>query len=45
LLELEDDTQKEQLARHIVDLSLIAQNKLHGEQLSAFVQRSLQYLN
>lgn len=45
LLELEDDTQKEQLARHIVDLSLIAQNKLHGEQLSAFVQRSLQFLN
>lgn len=44
LLLLPEGPDREQLARHSYELALLAQNMLHGEELSAFIQRNLELL-
>jgi molecular chaperone HtpG len=44
LLLLPDGSERELLARQSFELALLAQNMLHGEDLSAFIQRNLQLL-
>lgn len=45
LLLLPEGAERERLARHSYELALLAQNMLHGEELSAFIQRNLQMMN
>ena len=41
ILKAEDGTQKTEIAQHLFDIALLSQNMLKGEQLTKFVQRSL----
>lgn len=44
ILETEDESQKEQLAKQAFDLALLAQGMLTGSELTAFVNRSMQMI-
>ncbi len=45
ILDHEDESEREKLVRQLYDLALIAQNLLKGENLTAFVKRSIQMIH
>jgi molecular chaperone HtpG len=45
VLEQQEEQDQEKLVRQLYDLALIAQNLLKGENLTAFVKRSIQMIH
>ncbi|MCS7019309.1 MAG: molecular chaperone HtpG [Cytophagales bacterium] len=45
LVKAQTPEEKEKIARHTYDLALLAQNMLNGKDLTAFLNRSLEWLN
>jgi len=45
LVKTSSETEREKIARHTYDLALLAQNMLNGKDLTAFLNRSLEWLN